>query len=79
MPTTDWSSRHEELLGRLAHSRERLTDISEEADLDEIEEAIETLQTAIEDSNEARMQEKLEDEGGPEEDEEEEEEEDEEE
>lgn len=73
-----WAIHQEGLLGRLAAAKEELTDIAEDADLEEIEGAIDALQEAISDSNEAKMaedaEEDEEDEGEEEEEEDEEEE-----
>lgn len=55
MVKQEWLSQHEELLGRLAKCREDLTDLAEEADLDEIEEGITELEGFISAANERKM------------------------
>lgn len=57
-----WESKHETLLGMLAAARESLTDIAHGADLDEIETALEALDSAIEISNDRKMEEDYDDE-----------------
>lgn len=77
MPTvkSTWAIHQEGLLGRLAAAKEELTDIAKDADLEEIEGAIDALQEAISDSNEAKMAEEDEEDEGEDEEEEDEEEE----
>lgn len=55
--TQEWLGYQEELLGRIAACKETLTDITEGADLEKIEESIEELQRAISESNQDQMDE----------------------
>jgi hypothetical protein len=53
--TSDWTIAHGYLLGQLANCKELLESLVEDADLDEIEESIDSLQSSIRDAS-SRME-----------------------